>query len=125
MQLTGGSRADQHLLQFGRGFTISCRICFVALHTPKVPHAACVAAAAPAAYFVCRYGVGMQLDLVAPSPGGVVMLRNVVVVRPVCIKQNNEPGDVALQPRLPGELLAATTDSCGLLTVCVGAVVVL
>lgn len=49
-----------------------------------------------------RYGVGMQLDFVAPSPSAYLVLDNTVVVRHLCIRNVDELEAIVSVPRIPG-----------------------
>lgn len=75
---------------------VGCLTCF------KV-HGCADAAATSALH---RYGVGMQLDFVAPSAGAIIVFWNVIVVRHLCINNTDEPLAIALMPRIPGAGMA-------------------
>jgi hypothetical protein len=49
-----------------------------------------------------RYGVGMQLDFLAPSPSAFLVLNNTAIVRHLCISNLDEPEVIVSVPRIPG-----------------------
>lgn len=96
------------------------RLLFVAFEgNPRMPHRVLVPTShrphpTPPTH---RYGVGIQLDFLAPSPGAILILHNSAVLRHLCVDIIDEPSAIAAVPRIPGVLCACV---CGKALVSLG-----